>query len=88
MKNDSIFMNNHAMNHIALNNYVVLCNAIRQVKSDVVCRTAFGYLSGVADIDVTTFLVLFVANLGYHWVWNSLPRISHLPIMWTTLLCM
>ena len=68
--------------------YVVLCDAIRQIKWYVIGGTAFGYLSRATDIDVSTFLVLFIANLGYHWVWNSLPRISHLPIMWTTLLCM
>ena len=85
---EALCVNNHAKNHVALNakqNYVV---PIRQVKSYMVDGTALGYLSRATDIDVTTFLVLFIANLGYHWVWISLPRISHLPIMWTTLLCM
>ena len=79
-------LNNHKLNDIAVNkkcSYVVLCNACLKSNSInlVLCGTAFGYLSGA------TFLVHFTADLGYRWVWISLPRISHLPIMWTTLLC-
>ena len=73
-----------------IKNGVMWLSVMLKIKQDksCVCGTAFGYLSGATDIDITTLLIHLTADLGYHWVWISLPRISHLPIVWTTLLCM